>query len=94
MKDEIAFSSKTDSYRTFIDPKGTGHIRILKRVSFRTLVSLFREIYPEIVKVSPANPKIIIYISNSLYQEMLENINELLLFSQICLESSLEIEII
>lgn len=84
---------KTGSYRILIDTEGTGHIRIIRRVNFRTLLHVFRDVYLE-VKKNSARPHIIIYLSNSLNAEMSENLRDFLDFVVSCLEGSFEIRIV
>lgn len=84
---------KTGSYRVLIDAEGTGHIRIIRRVNFRTLLHIFRDVYLELKKNS-ARPHIVIYLSNSLNEEMSENLRDFLDFVVSCLEGSFEIRIV
>ncbi len=68
--------------------KEQGALRILKRINFTTLVSLFEELHAEIKKRSAGNPgkvHIIFYISRSLYDEMSVNAKEFLEFCQSCM---------
>ncbi len=82
------FFRKTASFRIWVDEAGVGHIRILKRINFPTLIAIFEELHSEIKKRIPANPgkvHIIFYISKSLYDEMSVNAKEFLGFCQSCM---------
>lgn len=85
---------KTSSYRVLIDPGGIGHIRIIRRVNFRTLLRVFREVYLELKKNSDKCPHIIIYLSRSLSTEMSENVKDFLDFSIACMDGTFELIIV
>lgn len=85
---------KTSSYRVLIDPEGTGHIRIIRRVNFRTILSVFREVYLELRKNPDKKPHIIIYLSRSLSTEMSENLRDFLDFSIACMDGTFELIIV
>jgi hypothetical protein len=91
---EEGFYRKSGNYRVWVDDKGVGRIRILKRINFKTLVSLFEELHAEIKKRSTGNPgkvHIIFYISRSLYDEMSVNAKEFLDFCQACMGIKFEL---
>ena len=70
MNREDAFYRKSGNYRIWVDESGVGRIRILKRINFTTLVSLFEELHAEIKNRIAGNPgkvHIVFYISKSLY---------------------------
>ncbi len=88
------FVRKTDNYRIWVDEAGVGRIRILRRINFKTLVSLFEELHGEIKKRIAGNPgkvHIIFYISKSLYDEMAINAKEFLGFCQSCMGIEFEL---
>ena len=88
------FVRKTPNYRIWVDEAGVGRIRVLKRINFRTLVSLFEEIHGEIKKRATGNPgkiHIIFYISRSLHDEMSVNAKEFLGFCQSCMGIKFEL---
>ncbi|MCZ7358156.1 MAG: hypothetical protein O8C65_14645 [Candidatus Methanoperedens sp.] len=88
MNDMDVFVRKSANYRIWVDETGVGRIRILKRINFKTLVSLFEELHGEIKKRIAGNPgkvQIIFYISKSLYDEMSVNAKEFLGFCQSCM---------
>lgn len=88
MNREDAFYRKSGNYRVWVDDEGAGRIRILKRINFKTLVSLFEELHAEIKKKNTGNPgkvHIVFYISRSLYDEMSVNAKEFLGFCQSCM---------
>lgn len=94
MNKEGAFYRKNNNYRIWVDDEGVGRIRILKRINFKTLVSLFEELHAEIKKRSQNNPgkvHIIFYISKSLYDEMSVNAKEFLEFCQACMGIKFEL---
>lgn len=66
----------TLGYRIWIDKEGKGHIRIVKRIIFRTLISLCRETYLALDR-SHGTPPRIIYLPRSLYEVMSENVRGL-----------------
>ena len=88
MNESDVFVRKTAGYRVWVDDEEVGHIRILKRINFKTLVALLEELHGEIKKRSTWNPgkvHIIFYISRSLYDEMSVNAKEFLGFCQSCM---------
>lgn len=85
---------KTRNYRVLIDPEGTGHIRIIQRVNFRTILLVFKEVYLELKKNSTAKPHIIIYLSRSLSTDMSDKMRDFLDFVSSCLEGSFELRIV
>ncbi|MCX6689668.1 MAG: hypothetical protein NTZ39_08290 [Methanoregula sp.] len=85
---------KTNSYRVLIDPDGTGHIRIIRRVNFRTILLVFKEVYLELKKNPGTKPCIVIYLSRSLNTEMSDNMRVFLDFVISCLEGSFELCIV
>ena len=97
MNEKGVFIRKTTSYRIWVDESGTGRIRILKRINFKTLVALFEEIHGEIKKRIAGNPgkiHIVFYISKSLYDEMSINAKEFLGFCQSCMGIKFELVLI
>jgi hypothetical protein len=91
------FVKKTVNYRVRVDENGVGHIRILKRINFPTLVALFEELHGEIRKRIAGNPgkvHIIFYISKSLYDEMSVNAKEFLGFCQSCMGIKFELVLV
>lgn len=66
------FFRVTKKYRIWVDEEGIGRIRILKRVNLKTLMDLFEQVYNQIKKqTSPENiPRIVFYISKSIFNEM------------------------
>jgi hypothetical protein len=94
MNKEDIFYRKSGTVRIWVDDEGVGRIRILKRMNFKTLVSLFEELHAEIKKRSTANPgkvHIVFYISRSLYDEMSVNAKEFLEFCQACMGIKFEL---
>ena len=91
---QAGFFRKADTYRIMIDPDGVGHIRIIKRMNFRTVLTLFKELYLELRKGQASRPHIIIHVSRSLCDEMSENIREFLLFCSTCLDGTFELSVV
>jgi hypothetical protein len=85
---------KTASYRVLIDDDGVGHIRITKRVNFRTILQLFREVYLELRKRSDTRPRVVIYLSPSLSDEMSDNLKDFLDFAVSCMDGTFELAIV
>jgi hypothetical protein len=88
MDETHGFVRKTNSFRIWVDETGVGQIRILKRINFKTLVAIFKELHGEIKKRisgKPGKVHIIFYISRSLYDEMSVNAKEFLGFCQSCM---------
>ena len=88
---------KTANYRIWLDENRIGRIRVLKRINFKTLVSLFEELHGEIKKRISENPgkvHIVFYISRSLYDEMSVNAKEFLGFCQSCMGIKFELVLI
>jgi len=94
METQAGFFRKADTYRIMIDPDGVGHIRIVKRMNFRTVLTLFKELYLELRKSGSKKPYIIIHISRSLSEEMSENLREFLTFCTTCLEGTFELSVV
>lgn len=94
MNERDVFVRKSSNYRIWVDEAGVGRIRVLKRINFKTLVSLFEELHSEIKKRIAGNPgkvHIIFYISKSLYDEMSVNAKEFLGFCQSCMGIKFEL---
>ncbi len=85
---------KTASYRVLIDDESVGHIRITKRVNFRTVLQVFREVYLELRKTSDSKPRIVIYLSRSLADEMSDNLKDFLDFAVSCMDGTFELAIV
>jgi len=94
METQAGFFRKAETYRIMIDPDGVGHIRIIKRMNFRTVLTLFKELYIELRKSGGCKPHIIIHISRSLSEEMSENLREFLMFCTTCLEGTFELSVV
>ncbi|MCZ7398606.1 MAG: hypothetical protein O8C62_02825 [Candidatus Methanoperedens sp.] len=97
MNERDIFVRKSANYRVWVDEAGVGRIRVLKRINFKTLVSLFEELHGEIKKRIAGNPgkvHIIFYISKSLYDEMSVNAKEFLGFCQSCMGIKFELVLI
>ena len=91
------FVRKSANYRVWVDEAGVGRIRILKRINFKTLISLFEELHGEIKKRTLDNPgkvNIVFYISKSLYEEMSINAKEFLGFCSSCMGIKFELVLI
>ena len=92
---EDVFIRKTTNYRVWIDETGIGRIRILKRINFKTLASLFEELHGEIKKrINEGKIHIVFYISKSLYEEMSVNAKDFLGFCQSCMGIKFELVLI
>jgi hypothetical protein len=85
---------ESDCYRAWVDNSGTGSVRVLKRVNFKELVRLFKEMLTEMKKVSPHRPHMVFYISRSLHEEMSENAKEFLDFCSDCMGIHFELVIL
>lgn len=94
MESADPYFRKTSSYRVLIDPEGICHIRIIRRVNFRTILLLFKEVYLEQKTNSSVKPHIIIHLSRSLSTEMSDNMRDFLDFVSSCLEGSFELRIV
>lgn len=88
------FYLESDYYRAWTDGPGAGSIRILKRVNFKALVRLFREMLPEMKKDSTGKAHITFYISRSLKDEMSENALEFIEFCKACMDVNIELVIL
>lgn len=84
------FFRKTATYRVLIDSDGIGHIRIVRRVNFRTVLIIFKDLYLEL-KTNAERPHIILYVSPSLSREMSENMKYFLDFAVACVDGSFEL---
>lgn len=89
-----SFYRKSPNYRIWVDEAGVGCIRILRRINFKTLVSLFEELHAEIRKGNPGKVHINFYISRSLYDEMSVNAKEFLEFCSSCMGVKFELVLI
>lgn len=94
MDTQAGFFRKAEAYRIMIDPDGVGHIRIIKRMNFRTVLTLFKELYLELRKSGSHRPHIIIHVSRSLCDELSENLREFLLFCSTCLDGTFELSVV
>lgn len=92
---EDVFIRKTANYRAWVDEAGIGRIRILKRINFKTLASLFEELHGEIKnRIKEGKVNIVFYISKSLYEEMSVNAKDFLGFCQSCMGIKFELVLI
>ena len=94
METQGGFFRKAETYRIMIDPDGVGHIRIIKRMNFRTVLTLFKELYLELRKSGGRRPHIIIHVSRSLCDEMSENLKAFLMFCSTCLDGTFELSVV
>lgn len=94
METQSGFFRKAETYRIMIDPEGVGHIRIIKRMNFRTVLALFKELYLELRKRPEGRPYIIIHVSRSLSDEMSENLKAFLMFCSTCLDGTFELSVV
>ncbi|HWQ18836.1 MAG TPA: hypothetical protein VN455_03600 [Methanotrichaceae archaeon] len=85
---------ESEYYRALVDGTGTGSIRLLKRVNFKILVRLFKEMLAETRKVNPEKARIVFYISPSLNEEMSDNSKEFLEFCRDCIGVDFEMIIL
>lgn len=82
------------SYRTMIDSEGVGHIRIIRRINLKTLIEVFKGLYLELKKNPEKKPHIIIYVSNSIYEEMSDNMKYFHEFAVSCMDGVFDLIII
>ncbi len=82
------------SYRIMIDSEGAGHIRIIRRINLKTLIEIFRELYLELKKNPDKRPHITIYVSNSIYEEMSDNMKHFHEFAVSCMDGTFDLTII
>ncbi len=97
MNERDVLVRKTAHYRIWVDENGVGRIRILKRINFKILVSLFEELHGAIkkrIEGKPGKVHIVFYISKSLYDEMSINAKEFLEFCQSCMGIKFELVLI
>ncbi len=94
MEGQDQFYLESDHYRAWTDSPGTGNIRILKRVNFKALVHIFREMLLETKKGLPAKAHITFYISRSLNDEMSDNAIEFLEFCKACMDVDIDLVIL
>ncbi len=97
MNEKGSFYRKSDNYRVWVDDDGVGRIRVIKRINFKTLVSLFEELHAEIKKRRTGNPgkvHIVFYISKSLYDETSVNAKEFLGFCSSCMGIKFELVLV
>ncbi len=87
------FYLESEHYRAWIDAPGAGCVRVLKRVNFKALVRLFRELLTEMKKDSPA-AHITFYISRSLNDEMSDNAREFLDFCKACMDVDIDLVVL
>ncbi len=88
----MEFFRNAKNYRIWIDENGIGYIRILKRVGFKIVVSLFEEVYREIKKrTDNGKVHIVFYISRSLHDNMAANAKEFIQFCQTCMNIEFEL---
>jgi hypothetical protein len=82
------------SYRTMIDPEGTGHIRIIRRINLKTLIEVFKDLYLELKKNPGKKPHITIYVSRSIYEEMSDNMKHFHDFTASCMDGTFDLIIV
>jgi hypothetical protein len=82
------------SYRTMIDSEGAGHIRIIRRINLKTLIEIFKDLYLELKKNPDRKPHITIYVSNSIYEEMSDNMKHFHDFAVSCMDGTFDLIVI
>ena len=82
------------SYRTMIDSDGVGHIRIIRRINLKTLIEIFKDLYLELKKDPERKPHITIYVSNSVYEEMSDNMKHFHEFTVSCMDGTFDLFVI
>jgi hypothetical protein len=85
---------KDPCYRVWVDDTGKGHLRIVRRINLKTLISLCRELYINIKKIDGESSVIVIYMPRSLHNEMSDNVHEFLQFCKSCTDTSFELNVI
>ncbi|HTY90918.1 MAG TPA: hypothetical protein VMC84_07040 [Methanocella sp.] len=85
---------ESDHYRAWIDASGNGSVRILKRINFRGLIHLFKEMLTEMKKTPEIAPRITFYISQSLNEEMSDNAKEFIEFCRHCMSVELDLVVL
>lgn len=84
---------ESDYYRAWIEASGDGGIRILRRMKFKALVWLFKDIITELRKGSSHKARITFYIPRSLNEEMSGNAREFIGFCKACMDLDIELVI-
>jgi hypothetical protein len=82
------------SYRTLIDSEGIGHIRIIRRINLKTLIEIFKSLYLELKEDPDKKPRINIYVSRSIYEEMSDNMKHFHDFVVSCMDGTFDLIII
>lgn len=82
------------SYRTMIDSEGAGHIRIIRRINLKTLIEIFKDLYLELKGNHDRKPHITIYVSNSIYEEMSDNMKHFHEFAVSCMDGTFDLIVI
>lgn len=77
-----------------IDSEGAGHIRIIRRINLKTLIEIFKEVYLELKKDPGKKPRITIYVSQSIYEEMSDNMKHFHEFTVACMDGTFDLIVI
>ncbi|HWQ67515.1 MAG TPA: hypothetical protein VN372_11695 [Methanospirillum sp.] len=84
---------RSDQYRAWVDDENTGHIRVLRRLNFVTLITIIRKICEKQQSLSDKSHVIRIYIPLSLRDISSENLRSFIEFSEICCHMKITIMI-
>lgn len=75
---------RSERYRAWVDEQNTGHIKILRRINFVTLITILRQITMMQRAGDQAPGGIRIYIPGSLQTIYSENLRSVIEFTEFC----------
>jgi hypothetical protein len=75
---------RSERYRAWIDDHNTGHVKILRRINFVTLVTILRHITTMQKKGEKSPRNIRIYIPGSLQTIYSDNLRSVIEFAEFC----------
>lgn len=81
----------SDRYRAWIDSSNTGHIRVIKRINFSTIITVVQKIVEKQKDKSDKSCLIRMYIPNSLRSIRSDNLESFISFAGDCCNISIEV---
>jgi hypothetical protein len=81
----------SDRYRAWIDTRNTGHIRVIKRINFSTIITVVQKMVEIQRDKSGESGLIQIYIPNSLRTIHSENLRSFISFTNGCCNISIKV---
>lgn len=91
MLETVHYYRESENFRAWIEASGDGGIRVLRRMKFKDLIIVFRDILPKLNKGPSNKAHVTFYISRSLNGKMSDNMIEFFEFCEACMDLELQV---